>query len=904
MLSKTEKIFYWFLFALIFYIVLGFKLVSYILEKQVIKNLNENLTLKTHIKRIEFNPFTFSTKVFDFKLGDIDKPTVSFKKLELDIDVFKSLTKSYVHIEEFTLKNAFFKVIQEKDDSINLAKLLKTKKESKNKEEKKENSSNIDFLISKINLENANINFTKRKIKNKDFKIKLKDINYQVANLGTYKNPIASNKFWLNINDKAKLSFEGSINPKKLSTNGNLKISNLHLEELINYKKEILNFSLDKNAKFNMSMDYSISAKEKLNLILDSKKLEFKNINLYQNKAKPFALKTLDIDGLKLNLAKQKISLDKINLKNTSLNLIQNRWGLNLNKLIKEDKFKSKDSKPWNINIKNLHLNNTNLTFNDLVNKVYISNKNFNTKIKNINVNKNINVSSININNPNLNLIDKKNEIHIKSKKITLNANKIQAKTNNLNINSITNKISKLTLVNKKDKTNVNISNMNIKVNRFAKIKDTLKIANTSVSNTKIAVILNKKPKALKTVNNRKKKSKKTSNSKLDIGAINIKNTNLTFEDKNLALPFKTTVHKLNGKISEFKSKTASKTSLELNGVVNKYGLAKITGIVNPNDIKILSDISMIFKNIAMNNFNSYSQKYVGRTLETGKLNLDLNYNITKSNLEASNSIIISKLKFGKEVKSKEAVSLPLDLAIAILEDKDGIIDLNIPVSGNIDDPKFKLAPIIWQALGNIITKAITAPFSLLASLFGFDENEIKSVNFDFGENKITAIQKETLDKISKILIKRPHLAIKLQASYDKQKDLKAMKKAKFDKDISLKIPNKLIRNYKSKYLSVLENKYKTINKNFKEKKQSFVKDKKLDTKKYTIFLENELISKEKVSKKDLVKMAKTRIENIKAYLVKQKKNSSKQIILSQDINAHTTSDKTSNIDLKIHNIK
>ncbi|MFY4845310.1 DUF748 domain-containing protein, partial [Aliarcobacter butzleri] len=260
-------------------------------------------------------------------------------------------------------------------------------------------------------------------------------------------------------------------------------------------------------------------------------------------------------------------------------------------------------------------------------------------------------------------------------------------------------------------------------------------------------------------------------------------------EDKNLPIPFKTTVTKLNGKISEIKNTKLGKTNLEVNGVVDNYGIAKITGVVNPKNIKILTDINMKFQNIAMQNFTPYTAKFIGRELKSGKLDLDLNYNIEKSNLNAKNNIVITKIELGKEVQSPEAISLPLGIAISLLEDKNGIIDINLPVSGNVDEPQFSIGAILWKAFVNLITKAVTAPFSLLGAMFNFSEDEIKSVKFEIKESEITPIQKETLDKIALILEKREDIAIKLVSSYNKEKE-----SSKIGKERILNIKEYLIK--------------------------------------------------------------------------------------------------------------
>ena len=245
----------------------------------------------------------------------------------------------------------------------------------------------------------------------------------------------------------------------------------------------------------------------------------------------------------------------------------------------------------------------------------------------------------------------------------------------------------------------------------------------------------------------------------------------------------------MNGKISEIKNTKLGKTNLEVNGVVDNYGVAKITGVVNPKNIKILTDINMKFQNIAMQNFTPYTAKFIGRELKSGKLDLDLNYNIEKSNLNAKNNIVITKIELGKEIQSPEAISLPLGIAISLLEDKNGIIDINLPVSGNVDDPQFSIGAILWKAFVNLITKAVTAPFSLLGAIFNFSEDEIKSVKFEMKETEITPIQKETLDKIALILEKREDIAIKLVSSYNKEKE-----SSKIGKERILNIKEYLIK--------------------------------------------------------------------------------------------------------------
>ena len=140
-----------------------------------------------------------------------------------------------------------------------------------------------------------------------------------------------------------------------------------------------------------------------------------------------------------------------------------------------------------------------------------------------------------------------------------------------------------------------------------------------------------------------------------------------------------------------------SRRSWELDGQVDDYGLARAVGqidLFNPTDY---TDIKVVFRNVEMNRLTPYSATFAGRKIESGKLSLDLEYKIKNRQLQGDNQIIMNKLILGERVESPTAMNLPLDLAIAILEDSDGVIDLGLPVSGSLDDPQFSYGGIILE---------------------------------------------------------------------------------------------------------------------------------------------------------------------------------------------------------------
>ena len=163
----------------------------------------------------------------------------------------------------------------------------------------------------------------------------------------------------------------------------------------------------------------------------------------------------------------------------------------------------------------------------------------------------------------------------------------------------------------------------------------------------------------------------------------------------------------------------SSRAKVDLHGSVDEFSPVSINGEVNFLSAALYTDLAMSFRNIELSIFNPYSGKFAGYNISKGKLTTELHYKVDGRKLDAQHHIVIDQLEFGDKTASKDAVSLPIKLAVALLKDRNGVIDLNLPVSGSLDDPKFRLGPIIWKVFVNILEKAVTAPFALLGALFG-----------------------------------------------------------------------------------------------------------------------------------------------------------------------------------------
>jgi hypothetical protein len=169
-----------------------------------------------------------------------------------------------------------------------------------------------------------------------------------------------------------------------------------------------------------------------------------------------------------------------------------------------------------------------------------------------------------------------------------------------------------------------------------------------------------------------------------------------------------------------------------------------------------------------------YSGTYAGHTIDRGLLNLDLHYELENGHLEGQNQVLIDSLKFGENIESDKDLNLPLDLALALLMDLNGLIDLRVPISGDIDDPDFSLGSVISSAFLNLITKAVTAPFALLGALVDSDE-DLQRINFNSGASELNDRAMQRLDTLAEAIAQRPSVNLVISGRLNPQADLEQL---------------------------------------------------------------------------------------------------------------------------------
>ncbi|MBO4970057.1 MAG: DUF748 domain-containing protein, partial [Pseudomonas sp.] len=203
----------------------------------------------------------------------------------------------------------------------------------------------------------------------------------------------------------------------------------------------------------------------------------------------------------------------------------------------------------------------------------------------------------------------------------------------------------------------------------------------------------------------------------IHIGAIAINDGSANFADFSLTPNFQTAVQQLNGQIGTIDSRNAKPAPVNIAGKVDRYAPVTIKGSVNPFDPMASLDIATSFKRVELTTLTPYSGKFAGYRIRKGRLNLDLHYMITKGQLKAENKLVVEQLQLGEKVDSPDAVDLPIKLAIALLKDTDGKISIELPISGDLNNPQFSVMPIIWQTVRNLVLRAAQAPFKFIGGL-------------------------------------------------------------------------------------------------------------------------------------------------------------------------------------------
>ncbi|EKP0303613.1 DUF748 domain-containing protein [Aeromonas veronii] len=256
---------------------------------------------------------------------------------------------------------------------------------------------------------------------------------------------------------------------------------------------------------------------------------------------------------------------------------------------------------------------------------------------------------------------------------------------------------------------------------------------------------------------------------------------NLRFADRSLSQDFVADIASLGGQSRHISNIPGQRSDLAFNGKVDRYAPVTIRGGTNLLVANPILDIAVAFHNLELTTFTPYSGTYAGYAIDKGQLSMKLHYKLEGNRLEGDNDITIKKLQLGEKIKSDQAKDLPLGLAIALLSDANGVIQMNLKVKGDLDQPDFSIGNIFWDVLGNTLSKAITSPFSLLASLADGTE-DLDELPFLPGDPDLTPTQQEKLVKLAQALKDRPKLSMNIRGKVNFNEERPILQQQKLER--------------------------------------------------------------------------------------------------------------------------
>ncbi|QUM81079.1 DUF748 domain-containing protein [Moritella sp. 5] len=260
----------------------------------------------------------------------------------------------------------------------------------------------------------------------------------------------------------------------------------------------------------------------------------------------------------------------------------------------------------------------------------------------------------------------------------------------------------------------------------------------------------------------------------IEINKITLAQGKVDYIDNVLKPSFEAVIENIEGHVGKLSSTTTKNAEIDIKAIVNKYAPMTLRGVINPLTPEPFVDVEFVFDNFELPSMTPYSGTYAGLDIDEGQLSLALKYKLDKNHLEGSNHIFIDQLDMNDTKDSDAGTILPITLAIPLLKDSNGAIDLGVNVSGDINDPSFNVGEIVLKSLSNIILKAVTSPFTLLASLVDTTD-DLDKVSFANGSAILAKAEQTKLDTLAKALAQRPEIKLNIKGSYDVNMDKQAL---------------------------------------------------------------------------------------------------------------------------------
>jgi hypothetical protein len=807
------------------YAVAGFIILPAVIASKAPQLVAETTGQRPQLRSVSFNPFSFQAEIEGFSLPSADgKTLIEFSRLQVNLDLLQSILQRGAIVSSQNLSSPIATLLRRADGSFNFNDLIPKASPAPANDEAKQQSTTM-VLVHQLNIDHGQIVWGDA-TQGEQLEESLVPFNLNVEELSTHAN--GNSTFALALEAAGgSLKWHGELNINALSSSGQIQLDNLDLAKVWQLFLRKLTPLVITDGHLSLNSAYQFSTAEgQLQLLLDQGKLELKQLQLADQKKTSESLisvPSLTAQGIDFDLSKQQLSLASVSSNDATINAwLEKDGSINYQTLFAAESATnnapapvaadSSPSNPWHFLLSDLALNNYQINFTDrqISKPVTINLTELNCKLQNF---KGIDGGKFPLQlstrfNQNASL-SINGEINPQpfTGDLTLDLRDLKLKTFQPYIDPLIN----LELVDGELSSQGHLSlntseplqvqyqgdgNIdNLLTRDKVKFKDFVKWANLDVKQIAIDVakqefkfgkVIFDKPyvrfniKKDRSTNIDDIISQPSSSSAIpdhpstaanrkahpepiiSISNIEIADGKSDFADYSLILPFVAEMNKLNGEVDGFVSNTDQAAKLSLKGKV--YDLATVTIKGDYQFQSNDSNITLNFSHMPLPLVTPYMAEFAGYKIEKGQMALDLKYEIKHGQLNASNKIMIDQLKLGEKIDNPKAVSLPLELAVALLKDAHGKINLDFPISGSLEDPKFSIGSMLGNVLVNLITKVVTSPFKAIAAIAGSSsEVDLSTIGFAAGSSELTAAETDKLLHVSHVLTDKPELTLEIK---------------------------------------------------------------------------------------------------------------------------------------------
>lgn len=803
--------------AVLLYSLIGFLILPGVALHLINQQLAQYASVPSRLERLEFNPFSLELTLWGLRIGEAGSEPLAFQRLYLNLQA-DSLWSGALHLADIELDSLRADVLFAKDGRLNLTQLFILPASTEPKADEPA-SEPFPLRVGRIQLARGRLHFQDLR-PSEPIEFLYDSLDFELQNLSTLPDDNADMTLVATGPRGGRIDWKGQISLVPLASNGALKVTDLDMKGFWPYVEDAVPLALEKG-RLSLSMDYRVNLAKTTQVQLDNLQLVLAPFAIKTADGRPLLrLDRLDVAQTSVDLAKQQVVIGQVRSQGLETWAAREADGqLDWQKLLAERRGKTvpteangtpakEPGKPWQVLLRDAQLRNYRAHLADRVptDEVKLDLGPLNVDVRDFD---SLGQSPFTLRldtglgrqgqlqaEGNVRLSPVSAQLKVSTRDIDLRIAqaylapfvRLELRSglfgSDLNVDLKSAEPLAFSVTGRAEVHQLHTLDT-VKERDFLKWRqlslegldyrhgDQLTIAKVDLAqpyarfiinedlSTNVKELLIPQPGSPAPTNATQPSPAKPLG--IRIGEIVIADGSANFADFSLTPNFATAIQQLNGRIGTLDNRQSLPARVEVKGRVDRYAPVSIQGSLTPFDPLEKLDIQTSFKRVELTTLTPYSGKFAGYRIRKGRLNLDLHYRIEKGQLNAENRVVLEQLQLGERVDSPDAVDLPVRLAVALLKDTEGKIDIALPVQGDLNNPQFRVMPIVWQTLRNLVLRAAQAPFKFVAGLVGGSDADLSQVSFAAGSPALDDEARKTLDTLADALKKRPALRLEVE---------------------------------------------------------------------------------------------------------------------------------------------